>query len=87
MMEDLYLFLEGVNFKWELIHSALGYLSPLEFEQKFYQNLLSGGCLMTSLPFLPADRQAGVLAEPKTNRESIPNHFPQSIFLLKAKLI
>jgi len=58
MMEDLYLFLEGVNFKWELIHSALGYLSPLEFEQKFYQNLLSGGCLMTSLP-VPACRRAG----------------------------
>ncbi|MDL1970519.1 MAG: integrase core domain-containing protein [Candidatus Desulfofervidaceae bacterium] len=22
----------------EYVHSALGYLSPLEFEQKFYQN-------------------------------------------------
>ncbi|CAD7778088.1 HTH-like domain protein [Candidatus Methanoperedenaceae archaeon GB37] len=32
----------------EYVHSALGYLSPLEFEQKFYQNYCQGGCLMTS---------------------------------------
>jgi len=65
-------------------------------ENSFNKKPPQGKCSSLSLPAcprLPAGRPAcrragaaGVLAEPKTNRESILNHFPQSIFILKAKL-